>query len=250
MTRSLKRHVAAALLALATWAGVSLRVEAALRFAAVTSDNVDFGAAAPFLKSGGSITIMTWFTISNLSPGNFTRLWGIGNVTVLQHTNASTDVVCFIDRVTTDSQSATNNFSMATNTWYFLGITYTEAAGCKVYKGTLTTTPVELTYSTQTVGTGATVDHSATAVIVGNRGSKAAAWGGDIASVAIVDGILATGQMASWQFARLPTASMNLYSELGFNGTGSQADWSGSGHAGTVTGSAVVAHVPIGRLFF
>ena len=44
-------------------------------------------------------------------------------------------------------------------------------------------------------------------------------------------------------------ANSKVLMHVGYNGTGTQADWSGHGNSGTVTGATVSAHVPLGPQF-
>ena len=56
-------------------------------------------------------------------------------------------------------------------------------------------------------------------------------------------------QMQALQFNLHPTTNTLLLSHYGYNGTGTQPDWSGNGHNGTVTGATVADHVPMPPAF-
>jgi len=63
------------------------------------------------------------------------------------------------------------------------------------------------------------------------------------------DRALSLGEIRSLQFHPRVLSGCVLYSHYGFNGTGTQPDWSGKGNSGTVTGATVSNHVPLGSPF-
>ena len=56
---------------------------------------------------------------------------------------------------------------------------------------------------------------------------------------------LSLGELKTQQFAPHPVSETVLFVPLGFNGTGTQADWSGNGNNCKVTGATQSADVPI-----
>lgn len=129
--------------------------------------------------------------------------------------------------------------------WTFLAHTYSEGNGCKIYRGNLTTVPAEVSYVTQTVGVGNTTANSGD-LWVGNR-SAAGALSVDhnIAVFMLFNTELTLGDIRrQWMWPHMDTGCI-VFQHLGFNGTGTQTDWSGAGNSGAVTGATVGDHVPL-----
>jgi hypothetical protein len=155
-----------------------------------------------------------------------------------------------IDRATTDC-TAVSTTSINTNEWSCVAMTYSEANGIKMYYGTLSTALSEVSYASQVTGSGATGDDSATAQEFGGRsaGTANANFPGYIATVSICNAEMSLAEIQRQQFRPQITSSCVLYQHFGYNGTGTQADWSGNLNNGTVTTATVTQHVPLTNLF-
>lgn len=131
--------------------------------------------------------------------------------------------------------------------------TFTTAGGAgevvNIYLGDLSTVPTECTYGTATDGSGTVTDDSAANLWVGNNPGGTLAWQGRIAGVHFCDRVLTLGEIQRQWMRFDANANSRIISHLGFNGTGTQPDWSGSGNPGTVTGATVANHVPSGAPF-
>lgn len=118
----------------------------------------------------------------------------------------------------------------------------------KLFHGDLTTPMAEAAaYSAQQVGTGTVTDTSGLDFLVGNSSANNRVFDGKIALVAAWNRRLSLEELIAQQWRFRPTGPSDcvLFSPIGYNGTGTQPDWSGNGNAGTVTGTAVADHVPL-----
>ncbi|HEU0142905.1 MAG TPA: LamG-like jellyroll fold domain-containing protein [Bryobacteraceae bacterium] len=134
--------------------------------------------------------------------------------------------------------------------WSFVAWTYSFADKHRIYHGTLGSAPAETPYSiTDNSGSGAPADDSAYPLEVGNY-QDSYPFGGSIAGFQYFRRVLTPAEIRLvWMRpANAMLFQPALWSE--YHGTGAQADWSGNGNAGTVSGGATVAnHVPLGPPF-
>lgn len=144
----------------------------------------------------------------------------------------------------------TSNFAaFGTGKWLFVAVINdtTTSGNNKIYVGDLVTLAAEPSaYITQTAGSGTQGNNNGAPAIVGNRANDNRAIDGKIAYVGIWGGVVPSdNQIHQLQFRPMPTSGCKLFAIPGYNGTGTQPDFSGNGHAGTVTSAAVADHVPI-----
>lgn len=147
-----------------------------------------------------------------------------------------------------------NNTPMSSvNKWYFVAGVWDAGGGAgnimHLYIGDLTTAPTEVTYGTKTDGVGSSPSDSSNNLIIGNHESSSLGWQGRIAPVLFWNRTLSLAEIRAQWARRCITSGCVLYHELGWNGTGTQMDWSGNGNSGTVTGATVGAHSPSGPQF-
>lgn len=103
-------------------------------------------------------------------------------------------------------------------------------------------------YVTQTTGGTGAGDDSASAMRVGGNqsGSPGNSLDGKIATFRLFTRVLSLAEAdALTREPKLVLANCVLDCHYGFNGTGSQPDWSGNGNTGTVTGATVADHPPV-----
>ncbi len=233
---------------------------AALNFVSGSTDRVDYGSAAVFDNIATStrnsqLTAMGWVYATSFADGR---------TIVSKFRNGNSGWVCRLFGATGDLNFQifrTVNFTytttdapVATNTWTFVAcvadLTATNVG--HIYTGTLTSLVKERSYSgTATAGSGNVTDDSARSLFAGN-GDRAAiidGWPGRVAWVGVWDRALSLGEVRDQQFHPHKTSGNILFSHLGFNGTGAQADWSGFKNNGTVTGATLAPHVPLGAPF-
>ena len=118
--------------------------------------------------------------------------------------------------------------------------------------GDLTTIPTEPSaYTTQNNGAGPIISDAAQNLFVGAGRDFGASFrfGGDVATIHIVGANLTNAQIIKQWMRPQIIASTVLFTHYGFNGTGTQPDWSGNNNSGAVTGATVADHVPLGPPF-
>jgi hypothetical protein len=150
-----------------------------------------------------------------------------------------------------------DNAALSTGQWIFIGASFDSsavAANQKLWIGDLTTLAAEpAVYATQQASNGVIVTNAAANLKVGNRVGDDRSPDGRIAWIGIWNGTrMIQGQVRDQQFNPHVTSDGNcvLFMHLGFNGTGTQADWSGnSQNNGTVTTATVADHVPLKPLY-
>ena len=222
--------------------------------------SLDFSAsthrvAVPASSSLDNLTAFTvLFWLYNDTFTNDTRVWIKGDFSgsePVKHfsansTGSTNGAVFEIARVTQDALMFTDEDVMALGLWKFIAITYDESDGGRVFHGSRTVTVAESGYSTRQVGSGATRDDSTINMNIGNGTTgESNAIDGRIAVCSIFNIRLTLAAIIRMQFRILNTLENVGYWHLGYNGTGTQFDYSGNGNVGTVTGAAVADHVPL-----
>jgi hypothetical protein len=138
------------------------------------------------------------------------------------------------------------------NTWNYVGFTFDIAGSAneviQIYKGNLTTVAAEISYAYRTDGSGTLNSDAAANFSIGNASGYGAAWPGTIAWFAHWNRVLTLAEVVEQQFNPHVTSGCVLFMHLGYNGTGTQPDWSGNGNNGTVTSATVSDHVPLGPM--
>jgi hypothetical protein len=120
----------------------------------------------------------------------------------------------------------------------------------KIYMGDLATPLAEPSaYTTQRIGSGAVGDDSGVNLIIGNISSATLSYPGDVSWIAAWNRRLSHEELIAQQWHPHVTSGCVGFWVLGYNGTGTQPDWSGNGNNGSVTGATVAAHVPLRSLY-
>lgn len=116
----------------------------------------------------------------------------------------------------------------------------------KLFIGDLSNNAAEpSSYTSQVAGSGGGTS-SNVSYTIGNF-SDSRPFVGRIAMVAVYSGAKTEQEIVAQQWAAYPLHSGCLYfCQFGWNGTGTQPDWSGNQDNGTVTGATVADHVPLG----
>lgn len=231
----------------------------ALTFGAASSNRVDCGSAA------GIDELLTMTVLALVRPTALTS----GRVIVAKKfdTNATagwrlalqgtTGQLNFNRRHTSNATSytSTDNLCAPVDTWRWVAATYDEAGGAgarvNLYGAAIHEMLAETgTYATSTNGTGASLADEAQSLIWSNyTDNPSASFQGQMAFGMIVNRVLTLGELWSLQFNPRPISGCVNFMRFGWNGTSTQADMSGSGNAGTVTGASVAtAWAPIPAL--
>ncbi len=219
--------------------------------------HVDCGSAAN-LDNWTALTVLTWIYPTEAAQFTIPRIFFKGSKYL-----ATSDIITGnqqfrlqINRATTNAAAQTVDGALETNKWLFLAGTYDESDGPRIFKGDLTTTVSEVSYDSRTVGAGATSSDATDALRWGNRESSPSdthGFRGRIAAVAYINQRLTLGELKTAQFKIaawvLSTGNTKDFHLFGFNGTGTQPDWSGSANNGTVTVATVADHVPLPQPF-
>ncbi len=220
----------------------------ALDFTGDATDRVEIAAA----DSIDDLTAFShWQWINLDASADNRRAWSkngdAGSQLVL---NASEAIGVEIQRATTDAVIVTPTGQFSTGEWTCICFTYDETDGPRVFTGNLTTALTEVSYTTRTVGAGSTNADNAGPLNIGNRASgDAKSPDGRIAIHRLFNTRKTLAQLQAQQFRPYPTSDLVLYQILGFNGVGTQPDYSGNGNSGTVTGATQADHVPLGPPF-
>jgi len=224
-----------------------------LTFGGATSDRVVVTAATS-INTLSAWTWYGWYYPTTLTAGRKimqkadpSSPFGGRDIRVV----ASNFIRCDVTRATTASQYITNSNALSTNKWWFIAVTYDEAAGAgevfNVYVGDLSTLVTESTYGTVQNGSGATTSDALGDLRIGNSTTAAQAWQGRIGPCAHFNRVMTLGEIQSHQFnPRVASGCVGLWN-LGDNGTGTQTDFSGNGNAGTVTGATQSDNPPLMR---
>lgn len=119
----------------------------------------------------------------------------------------------------------------------------------KIFMGDLRTPIAEASaYTTQSVGSGHHSNASAP-LLLGNNTVHTFVIKARMAHYSFWNYRLSLGELKQQQFMPRVLVGCLDFKHLGFNGLGVQTDYSGKGHAGTVTGCSVADHVPLPDLF-
>jgi hypothetical protein len=150
-------------------------------------------------------------------------------------------------RTTTNLLIVTSSTPATANVWQAIAASWnlSGANGNQhLYHANLGSAITEQAYTTQQVGSG-THDDSASDWNVGCRlDTGAAAFRGEIARQQVWDRQLSLSEINTAVYEYLSGSLM--HSEYGYNGVGTQVDYSGKGHAGTVTGATeATSHAPV-----
>jgi hypothetical protein len=149
----------------------------------------------------------------------------------------------------------TNNADITANKWWFVGVTVDQAAGAGVkvvfYLGDLNTLATARTNGTTTDVSSGYASNNGQTFYVGDNGTDSTAHAMRMGTLLFFpSAVLTQADFQRLQFRPLPLpSSVRLFTHYGFNGTGTQPNWTGNGHSGTVTGATVAAHVPLGPIF-
>lgn len=224
----------------------------ALTFGALISDRVDHASDAS-LDDVDPFTCLMWIKPNTLSQDG-RRLFAKanGDDPSMAFLGNSGNLILRWGRATTGLDYRTNDTPLSANVWQFLAFKIDTGAGgnqAGIWVGTLSALASESTYGTSTDGSGALDSNAANSFIVGNRPAANLAFEGDAAFVSFWNVALSETQIHAQQFRPHVKTGCVLFSHYGFNGTGTQPDWSGNGNSGAVTGATVADHVPLGPAF-
>lgn len=216
----------------------------ALLFADNSADSVGHGSGASldFLTAA---TVLMWIyptTVANALRQIIGKKGGANTGWVIfKRGTDGTSWAVQVDRVTADG--TVDLPGMQANVWQYIGFSWnTTTNAFASYRGTLTAVVADVT-ALAVPGSGVQVDDSAENLSVGSGNQSAS--GMSVAMVQVYNRVLTLAEIRQQQFRPFPKSGCVLFSHYGFQGTGTQRDYSGAGNVGTVTTATVSAGVPI-----
>ena len=207
--------------------------------------------------SGSSIDDLTTFTMMWwLNPTSLAASSFLASKTPVGY-GTWRDVYCNVNgqvrvefkRATTGMTVYAVNGTLAAGAWQCIAVTWDGSNAAKIYKGTLAAALAEASYATSTAGSGAYSSDAAEALFLGAGPNITQRFNGSIAWVGLWNREMTLAELQSQQFRPRVTSGCVGFWMLGANGTATQADWSGNGNSGSVTGATVADHVPLGSWF-
>ncbi len=222
----------------------------ALHFDTLTDKVVVTQAAS--INDLDPLTILVWTAKTTVASSD--RLWNKHASSTSRNivrTTSTTALKFNIEQVTTNCEYDTSDAIFDTvGKWVFVAFVYDGGATPRmhIYHGSLTALAAEASYAAEADGAGARTSDSADLHIGTNRTAEGG-WEGDIAIFQIEGRAMTLAECQNWQFRPRVLADTRLFLHLGFNGTGTQPDWSGNGNSGAGTAVSVVDHVPLGPPF-
>lgn len=222
----------------------------ALVFGAATSDRVTIAdSTSTDISSGTSFTWILWHYPTTQTATRRLASKPNNPVTtqaVIQWWSVDTnDYSTQVGRVTVNALANTTGVNVPLNEWAYTAMTYSEGNGIKVYNGSLTTIAVEASYTTNTVGTGATVNMNNDLIYGNDIPLFSLAYQGRISFFGMWNREMSLGEIKEQQFFPHNTSGCVVFQAPGFNGTSTQPDWSGNSNSGTVSGATVDAGFPL-----
>ncbi len=195
-------------------------------------------------------TAFTWILIfkrnGDVQEGAYCQKGTAGNQKYVASVfNDHADVEFGVNRATTAASCASTGNIIPLDTFKFLAVTYDESDGPRIFHATLPGAIVETSYDYRNVGSGATNADNGASFRVGDS-----SVGGQPADVNASRFLWFDRRMTLAELRRIYLKAVNdsdalLWWELGYNGTGTQADYSGNGRTGTVSGATVTDHAPL-----
>lgn len=225
----------------------------ALDFVTAGTDVVNHGSDTS-LDDLSAVTRMFWIKPDVFASND--SIWGKKQGSINQRfaiNDGSGNLRIFMDLSVATISYITSSLALSTGSWHFVSYTFDNAGSTgsrtHIYIGGVSTVAAEPTYSLTDDGGGTYTADAAANYYVGNNGNIANSFDGKIAWHGCWNRVLPLSEILAQQFRPHVTSGCVLFCHYGFNGTGSQADWSGNGNAGTVTGATVADHVSLGPPF-
>lgn len=222
----------------------------ALAFTESSTDKVNH-ASGTSLDNIAQGTILFWIKPTNVTA-NFREICGKLNATLGTGINvfrvgANGNYRIAVNRATANQRVDIAVANLTANAWNFCAFTWDITNGGPTSAiGSLTSIAV-LDSTNATDGSGAQEDDSTYEFIVGDADPSftTVCIGADIAVMMVFNTDLSLGEIRQQQFWPHKTSNCVLLTQYGYNGTGTQPDWSGNNNNGTVTGATQSGHAPI-----
>lgn len=217
----------------------------ALVFGAANTDDVRIGGTS--LDNLAAFSMLFWIYPTTI--GHQRRIWTKTDLKQIEIRNSGGETnkfTVYFARDTTYAVTSVANNTLVANTWQCIGVTYDSTDGIRVFVGSLTSPIAEVTYTTQDVGSGANTDDSTNDIALGNLGpSGTSSFQGRMEVYKHFNTRMTLAELRRHQFHDIPASNCLLHWRLGYSGTTTQVDWSGTGNAGTISGPTIGAGLPI-----
>lgn len=225
----------------------------ALTLTTGSTDHIDHGTA---LGNWTAASACGWYYPTSLTT--FDTFWYLitGGFQTPSASIRSSVELAIAWKGTSNLLYITNNASLTTNKWWFIGWTVDTSLGAtlkvKIYLGDLTTRPTARTFGTTTEG--ATYNsNSGGTFTTGDNASASQSFAGDVAGLMVWPGVTLTEAQIQQHWHRFipQVAGCKLFTHYGLvaDAASTQPDWSGNGNTGTPTGAVLASHPPLGPLF-
>jgi len=221
------------------------------------SEEIDYGSG-PVIGTDANFTILMWVyptVIDNIFRqigGNTTSGGSNHRVATSDNTGGSGRIRCALSNDGTNPDSASDSGTLTLNEWNFIAFRYDtgDSQEVRLYRGDLDALITEVSgYSKIQNGSGSTRAGTGN-FILGSDPTNSFGHQGRIATFMLWPSTALTlDQIQTQQFRPHVTLGCEIYSQVGWTGTTTQADWSGSGNQGTITGATIADHVPLGAPF-
>lgn len=168
----------------------------------ITATRTNCSTTSVFLLTG-------WFKPTTLTAGR--GLFGFGTLGITNITIGATtsEIKLVTDHATTDSAFNTSGLGLVVDVWQFVAVLYTPGlavCACRVWIGTLTDPPKEVTVTATTAPVGAFV--AASVVTIGNSGSAAS-----LAFQGMIEQCTLANQASAGVNGYLPTATIGTITQ-------------------------------------
>ena len=212
------------------------------------SDDINYGSDAS-IDDLDPATLMIWVNRSS-SAGNqhfMIKGYTTGWKEFRNTGSGSNEITITTSCATTALDYSTNDTPLTTGSWQFLAVKWNMSAAAgqqgEIYSGTLTALATESTYGTSQDCVGAVAADAANSLFVGSNTSNS--FIGTIAFFAYIAKDMSLSEIQEHQFHPHVIAETRIFSWMGFSGTTTQVDWSGTGNSGAITSATISANVPL-----
>jgi hypothetical protein len=211
-------------------------------------------AASATIDNLAALTLMYWCQLPTSPQGQYFAIKDPSAGT-MEWYNSSGDVITFRRARATSAlrlEAAVGNFSAyVAGAWIYVCVIMNSGGADgdqKLLMGSLTAPAAEpSSYSSRTVGSGALTSESGQVLDVGAAFNLE--LNGPGAIFHLVNRAMPVAEVQAQRLMPRPVDGSVIFCHYGYNGTGTQPDWSGKGNSGTVTAATVAAHVPLGPPF-
>ena len=220
------------------------------------SSTARVGVGTPLGASPTVFSQLVWIYPTSITSTVFPRVTAQGDPSGFMHLVApgkfgSGQIQCAIEYTPTTAVARTNDAALSVDTWQCVGFTFDGVTAPNFYTGTLDSAMANISsgvgYAVQTAPGGTRTSDGGDSFFIGNDEAGTLPFPGRIAVVAVWDRVLSLTELRQAQRGHFFSGTgLKLLMFPGYDGTGTQTDFSGQVNHGTISGTpTVVAHVPL-----